>query len=204
MSQDKYDCVIKLLLIGDSGAGKTALLMRYAVDTFSPTYISTIGIDFKIKSIVIDNSKVKLQIWDTAGQERFRTITTSYYRGSHGVFIVYDVTDRESFSNIEKWLADINRLAPPEIAKILVGNKSDLADRRVVSTKDGQDLANKYNIKFFETSAKVGTNVNKTFEILADQAYRGVKNKENINPVKIPGVKIPGPVPTPNPIRSCC
>lgn len=174
------DCVIKLMLIGDSGAGKTSLLIKYASDTFSPTYITTIGIDFKIKHVIIQNSRVKLQIWDTAGQERFRTITTAYYRCSQGVAIIYDVTDRDSFLNVERWLDEIDTHAPVDVMKILIGNKSDMLDR-VVSIKEGQDLANKHNIQFFETSAKMGTNVNTAFETLANLAHSKFKAKENSN-----------------------
>lgn len=190
------ECIVKLMLIGDSGAGKTSLLMKYAVDTFSPTYISTIGIDFKIKHITINNSRVKLQIWDTAGQERFRTITTAYYRGSQGVAVIYDVTDRESFTNVERWLGEIDKHAPINITKVLIGNKSDMIDRRVISTKEGQELAKKHNIKFFETSAKEGTNVNNAFDTLAHVAYSVLKARDDPNIVIIP--------PNVNPKRSKC
>lgn len=190
------DCVIKLMLIGDSGAGKTSLLMKYAVDTFSPTYISTIGIDFKIKHMTINNSRVKLQIWDTAGQERFRTITTAYYRGSQGVAIIYDITDRESFTNVERWLGEIEKHAPINVTKVLIGNKSDMIDRRAISTKEGQELAKKHNIKFFETSAKEGTNVIEAFDTLAHLAHSVLKARDDQTVTIIP--------PNVNPPRPCC
>mmetsp|Transcript_49208 Transcript_49208/g.71860 ORF Transcript_49208/g.71860 Transcript_49208/m.71860 type:complete len:109 (+) Transcript_49208:102-428(+) len=105
----EYDYLFKLLLIGDSGVGKSCLLLRFADDTYTESYISTIGVDFKIRTITQDSKTVKLQIWDTAGQERFRTITSSYYRGAHGIIVVYDVTDMESFNNVKQWLHEIDR-----------------------------------------------------------------------------------------------
>ncbi|XP_072456395.1 ras-related protein Rab-35 isoform X2 [Notamacropus eugenii] len=108
MARD-YDHLFKLLIIGDSGVGKSSLLLRFADNTFSGSYITTIGVDFKIRTVEINGEKVKLQIWDTAGQERFRTITSTYYRGTHGVIVVYDVTSAESFVNVKRWLHEINQ-----------------------------------------------------------------------------------------------
>ncbi|WBY58514.1 ras-related protein Rab-1B [Plasmodium yoelii yoelii] len=108
---DSYDSLFKILLIGDSGVGKSCLLLRFADDTYTDSYISTIGVDFKIKTIEIDDKIIKLQIWDTAGQERFRTITSSYYRGAQGIIIVYDVTDRDSFNNVKNWIIEIEKYA---------------------------------------------------------------------------------------------
>ncbi|XP_021285725.1 GTP-binding protein YPTM2-like isoform X2 [Herrania umbratica] len=129
----EYDYLFKLLLIGDSGVGKSCLLLRFADDSYLDSYISTIGVDFKIRTVEQDGKTIKLQIWDTAGQERFRTITSSYYRGAHGIIIVYDVTDQESFNNVKQWLSEIDRYASENVNKLLVGNKCDLTANKVVS-----------------------------------------------------------------------
>jgi Ras-related protein Rab-8A len=168
-----YDIQIKLLMIGDSGVGKTCLLLRYANDSFSPTFITTIGIDFKIKNIDIDTTKINLQIWDTAGQERFRTITTSYFRGAQGILLVYDVTDRRSFESIRNWISQIQQHADVHVNKILVGNKCDMLDEKVVSTEEGEKLAKEFGIQFWECSAKNDINVEESFIGIA----RGVKDR---------------------------
>ena len=162
-----YDMQIKLLMIGDSGVGKTCLLLRYANDSFSPTFITTIGIDFKIKNVDIGGTKIKLQIWDTAGQERFRTITTSYFRGAQGILLVYDVTDRRSFESIRNWISQIQQHADVHVNKILVGNKCDMTDEKVVSTQEGENLAKEFGIPFAEVSAKNDINVDQSFKDLA-------------------------------------
>ncbi|KAJ0000450.1 hypothetical protein NQD34_012292 [Periophthalmus magnuspinnatus] len=115
----KYDFLYKLLLIGDSGVGKTCLIIRFAEDNFNSTYISTIGIDFKVKTIDVDGRKVKLQVWDTAGQERFKTITTAYYRGAMGIILVYDITDEKSFENIQNWMKSIKENASAGVSRML-------------------------------------------------------------------------------------
>ncbi|XP_073115012.1 ras-related protein RIC1 isoform X2 [Elaeis guineensis] len=143
----EYDYLFKLLLIGDSGVGKSCLLLRFADDSYLESYISTIGVDF----------------WDTAGQERFRTITSSYYRGAHGIIVVYDVTDQESFNNVKQWLSEIDRYASDNVNKLLVGNKCDLDANRVVSYETGKAFADEIGIPFLETSAKDATNVEKAF-----------------------------------------
>jgi len=158
-----YDYLFKLLLIGDSGVGKSCLLLRFADNTYTDSYISTIGVDFKIRTLEIDGKNVKLQIWDTAGQERFRTITSSYYRGAHGIIVVYDVTDKVSFNNVKQWLGEIDRYACQAVNKLLVGNKSDLKDKKVVEYQEAKDFADSIGIPFLETSAKSATNVEEAF-----------------------------------------
>ncbi|XP_008429973.1 ras-related protein Rab-13 isoform X1 [Poecilia reticulata] len=155
----KYDFLFKLLLIGDSGVGKTCLIIRFAEDNFNSTYISTIGIDFKVKTIEVDGKKVKLQVWDTAGQERFKTITTAYYRGAMGIILVYDITDEKSFENIQNWMKSIKENASAGVSQMLIGNKCDIEPKRKVSKETGEKLAKDHGIRFFETSAKSSINV---------------------------------------------
>merc|ERR1711934_231249 len=130
-NKSPYDMLIKLLLIGDSGVGKSCLLCRYSDDVFNSNFITTIGIDFKIRTIELDGAKIKLQIWDTAGQERFRTITQAYYRGAMGILLVYDVTDKKSFEHIKEWTKSIDQHASETAVKILVGNKCDIPQPNV-------------------------------------------------------------------------
>ncbi|XP_061162861.1 ras-related protein Rab-35-like [Saccostrea echinata] len=158
----EYDHLFKLLIIGDSGVGKSSLLLRFSDNTFSGTYITTIGVDFKIRTVDVNGEKVKLQIWDTAGQERFRTITSTYYRGTHGVIVVYDVTSGESFANVKRWLHEIDQNCDV-VNRILVGNKDDDSDRKVVLTQDAQRFADQMGIQLFETSAKENKNVEEMF-----------------------------------------
>ncbi|CAG8534856.1 6227_t:CDS:2 [Paraglomus brasilianum] len=165
----EYDYLFKLLLIGDSGVGKSCLLLRFADDTYTESYISTIGVDFKIRTIELEGKTVKLQIWDTAGQERFRTITSSYYRGAHGIIVVYDVTDQDTFANVKQWLQEIDRYACEGVNKLLVGNKSDLASKKVVEYAAAKEYADQLNIPFLETSAKNATNVEQAFLTMAKQ-----------------------------------
>lgn len=162
MSEDQ---VFKLLLIGDSGVGKSSLLLRFADDTFTDSHISTIGVDCKIRTINLDGKTVKLQLWDTAGQERFRTITPSYYRSAHGIIVVYDVTDQESFNSVKTWLSEIDKLASSNVSKLLVGNKCDLI--RVVDSSTGREFADTMSVPFLETSAKSSINVEQAFLQLA-------------------------------------
>ncbi|XP_069041597.1 uncharacterized protein [Lepisosteus oculatus] len=163
----KYDFLFKLLLIGDSGVGKTCLIIRFAEDNFNSTYISTIGIDFKVKTVEVQGKKVKLQVWDTAGQERFKTITTAYYRGAMGIILVYDITDEKSFENIQNWMKSIKENASAGVSRMLLGNKCDIEAKRKVSKETGEKLAKDHGIRFFETSAKSSINVEEAFIALA-------------------------------------
>jgi Ras-related protein Rab-1A len=173
-----YDFLFKLVLIGDSGVGKSCLLLRFADDSFTDSYISTIGVDFRFRTVSINNKTVKLQIWDTAGQERFRTITSAYYRGAHGIIMVYDVTSEESFEHVEEWLSEVNRHASESTIKVLVGNKADLVDKKTVTTDKAQRFAENLGIKFLETSAKNATNVEAAFLTMAQELIE-IKNKDN-------------------------
>ena len=140
------------------GVGKSSLLLRFADNTFNGSYITTIGVDFKIRTIEVDGERVKLQIWDTAGQERFRTITSTYYRGTHGVIVVYDVTSGDSFANVKRWLHEIEHNCDI-VNRVLVGNKNDAPNQKVVLTEDAQRFATQMGIQLFETSAKDNINV---------------------------------------------
>ncbi|CAM8910429.1 hypothetical protein QQ045_033137 [Rhodiola kirilowii] len=187
-----YDYLIKLLLIGDSGVGKSCLLLRFSDDSFTTSFITTIGIDFKIRTVELDGKRIKLQIWDTAGQERFRTITTAYYRGAMGILLVYDVTDESSFNNIKNWIRNIEQHASDNVNKILVGNKADMDEsKRAVPTAKGQALADEYGIKFFETSAKTNMNVEQVFFSIA----RDIKERlsETDSKAEPPTIKISKP-----------
>ena len=125
--------------------------------------MNSIGVDFKLKNIEIDSKKIKLQIWDTAGQERFKTITTSYYKGAHAIIVVFDITDRDSFDHVRNWMADIDKFGKEGVLRILVGNKCDLAHNRQVTMEEAKEIANKYGIKYIETSAKDTINIDDLF-----------------------------------------
>lgn len=176
--ESSYDYLFKLIIIGDSGTGKSAVLTRYCDDMFFEALISTIGVDFKIKTIDMDGKKVKLQVWDTAGQERFRNIVNSYYRGCHGVFMVYNVSDRESFNNLSIWLNEIKKYGPKEFPPVIhvVGNKTDL--KRQVSHDEAKSYADSIGAAYSETSAKKSLGVNEAFaSVLQDLLVRYNKMK---------------------------
>eukprot|EP01045_Picozoa_sp_COSAG04_P030436 COSAG04_NODE_5287_length_1672_cov_1.963128_2_plen_207_part_00 len=159
----QFDHLFKILLIGDSGVGKTCLMFRFSDQKFQESYISTIGVDFKMKTLEVDGKKIRLQIWDTAGQERFRTITSSYYRGANGIIVIFDTTEEDSFENVKHWLSEIERYATDGVSKMLVGNKCDMTDARAVETATAQEVADKLDVPFFEASAKTAENVDEIF-----------------------------------------
>eukprot|EP00002_Diphylleia_rotans_P029398 TRINITY_DN598_c0_g2_i1.p1 TRINITY_DN598_c0_g2~~TRINITY_DN598_c0_g2_i1.p1 ORF type:complete len:182 (-),score=40.58 TRINITY_DN598_c0_g2_i1:229-774(-) len=161
-----YDYLFKVLIIGDSGTGKSCLMSRLVDGSYDGNFVSTIGVDFKITTLQVEGKEVKLQIWDTAGQERFRAITHSYYHGAHGILVVYDVTKRETFDHIQSWFTEISRYASPNVVNLLVGNKTDLASERVVRTEEGKAFGSSLNVPFMEASAKSGENVVDTFKSL--------------------------------------
>ena len=165
----EYEYLFKLLLIGNSGVGKSCILMRYADNSFTENFFNTIGVDFKIKTISLNDQVIKMQIWDTAGQDRFRTLTSSYYRGAHGIIIVYDVTNKDSFDNVRQWMTEIEKFASESVNKLLVGNKSDLEEQREVTSEEGMELAKKFDIPFLEVSAKNSTHVDDTFKTMASE-----------------------------------
>ena len=166
----EYDVLAKSIIIGDSSVGKSSLLYRYIDQDWNPHYIATIGVDFKVLTFERQQKVVKLQLWDTAGQERFRTITHTYYRGCHGVLVVFDVTNRESFLNISTWLADVKRFATAGVPLVLVGNKYDApADEHQVSDDEARALANELGCAFHKVSARANTGVDEAFGDLVEK-----------------------------------
>ena len=158
------DYLLKYVIIGDPEVGKSSIMKRYAHNTFHKNYFPTIGVDYSSKFIDLNNKTYKIQIWDTAGQERFRTITLTYYKCCACALVVYDITNKDSFNNVTTWIENCKNYSTEEILIILVGNKSDLNDKRQVSTEEGEDLADKFGILFFEISTNTGENVNNVFE----------------------------------------
>ena len=184
-NSNEYDYLFKMLIIGDSGVGKSSLMNRFSDNVFSETYINTIGVDFKIRTIDIGGKMIKLQIWDTAGQERFRTIVSSYYRGAHGIMIVFDITDRESFTNVAMWYEEIKKYAAPNVKTILIGNKADNDTKRQVEYTEAKEYAENMNITYFETSAKTALNVEKAFFDLATSLKNNIIVTTNKTDIKV-------------------
>ena len=165
------ELVYKVLLLGDSSVGKTCFLLRYCDKSFQEAHLSTIGLDYRLKSMTLQNDKnIKLQIWDTAGQDRFRAITKNYYKGANGIILIYDVTNKQSYENVKNWLTQIKEEANPNVMIYLAGNKIDVEEeQRVITTEDGQKIADEYKLPFKETSAKNGINVNEIFQELVEK-----------------------------------
>ena len=184
MSGQNYDYLFKILLIGESGVGKTCILLRFSDDTFPTAHQTTVGVDFKQKMINYKEKTIKMQIWDTAGQERFRTLTNSYYKNANGIILAYDVTDENSFLNVKNWLKQVDLLTDPSVCKILIGNKCDVEDqRRKVTFEDGEKLAKEVKIPFFETSAKNSINITHIFNSITKHIIEKIEktssNSEN-------------------------
>ncbi|XP_051570210.1 ras-related protein Rab-3D-like [Myxocyprinus asiaticus] len=167
-ADQNFDYMFKLLIIGNSSVGKTSFLFRYADDSFTSAFVSTVGIDFKVKTVFRNNKRIKLQIWDTAGQERYRTITTAYYRGAMGFLLMYDITNQDSFNAVQDWATQIKTYSWDNAQVILVGNKCDLEDERLIPTENSQSLADELGFQCFEASAKDNINVKQVFERLVD------------------------------------
>ena len=166
-STKEVEFVFKILLLGDSEVGKSCFLMRYSDNVFVENYITTIGLDYKLKNVKLDSGKtIKVQLWDTAGQDKYRTIAKNYFKGSHGILLLYDVTKQSSFQNIRDWIQDIREEVSQKAIIFLIGNKIDLVDKRKISKEKGIELAEEYKLPFFEASAKSGENVDEVFKAL--------------------------------------
>ena len=178
---EKKEFLYKILLLGDSSVGKTCFLLRYTENTFQEIHMSTIGLDYKLKNVQMEDGKmVKIQIWDTAGQDRFRSITKNYYKGAHGIILLYDVTNKNSFNNVRNWIGQIKEEVSEKVSIILVGNKVDDEEHRVVKTEEGEKIANEFKLMFFECSAKSGINIDTTFnELIKKTVENYSKIKEN-------------------------
>ena len=174
----KYDYLFKILVIGDTIAGKTPFLLRYTDDSFAANHLTTIGIDFKIKIIDRDGKRIKLQIWDTANQLHFIKITETYYKGAHAIILMYSITKRESFENIPQYMKNIEENGKNNVPIVLVGNNCDNQDR-VVTEEEGRNLAEKYSIAFFETSPKTNQNINEVFDYLINGIFESSTGKNN-------------------------
>ena len=161
-----YEFIFKVLLLGNINVGKSALVIRFVDDIWNDNFVPINGVDFRLKKLEIDKKKIKMQIWDNQGQERFKTVLPSYYRGVHGILLVYDVTEKDSFNNLNFWLMEIEKNANKNVLKVLIGNKIDLEDKRIISYNEGKEFADMHGLKFVETSVKKNKNVREAFEIL--------------------------------------
>ncbi|KAF6198401.1 hypothetical protein GE061_008149 [Apolygus lucorum] len=188
-ADQNFDYMFKLLIIGNSSVGKTSFLFRYADDSFTSAFVSTVGIDFKVKTVFRHDKRVKLQIWDTAGQERYRTITTAYYRGAMGFILMYDITNEESFNSVQDWVTQIKTYSWDNAQVILVGNKCDMEDERVISFERGKQLAEQLGVEFFETSAKENIHVKAVFERLVDIICDKMSESLDSDPNLLAGAK---------------
>ncbi|XP_021728560.1 ras-related protein RABA2a [Chenopodium quinoa] len=175
--EEEYDYLFKVVLIGDSGVGKSNLLSRFTRNEFCLESKSTIGIEFATRTLQVEGRTVKAQIWDTAGQERYRAITSAYYRGALGALLVYDVTKPTTFDNVSRWLKELRDHADANIVILLIGNKTDLKHLRAVATEDAQSFSEKEGLSFIETSALEATNVEKAFQTILSEIYRIISKK---------------------------
>lgn len=190
MDEETYDMIFKLVIVGDSGVGKTGIINRYLHGTFQEQSKSTVGVEFGTKKIVVDGKNLKAQIWDTAGQERYRSITNAYYKGAKGALIVYDITNRFSFENVERWIKEIKAMGDKSIYLVLVGNKSDLEPSREVSVEEGQIKAQNNGIAFMETSAKTADNIDIVFDQLSHKVYDTYKIEDDLEDMFVQKVEI--------------
>lgn len=178
---EQEDYKIKIIVVGDSGVGKTNLINRFASDKFDTNSKATIGVEFVYKTLKINKEVIKVEVWDTAGQERYRAITSSYYKGAKGAIIVYDITNEDSFNNVESWMNEVTKKGKKDMQFLLVGNKKDLINDRKVTEQKGIDKAKELNMNLFEASALEKTNVNEAFNYLVKEIYLNIRKEKNIN-----------------------
>ena len=185
---DSYDLLYKIIIVGDTCVGKSNILSRYIKNIFREDSKSTVGVELGNKLLKVKGTNTKLQIWDTAGQERYRSITSSYYKGSHGCFIVYDITNEQSFENVEKWFEQVQKEGSKDVSIILVGNKCDLENERKIPTEKGEEKAKQLNIPFFETSALSNIKIEDIFTVIAENIFDrtgGVKSGDDDDDIEI-------------------
>ena len=178
MDEDSYEIMVKVVLVGDSGVGKTNIMSKYLKNQFREDSKATVGVEFGSKQFTVENHQIKAQIWDTAGQERYKAITSAYYKGAKGAFVVYDITRKNTFETVNKWVSDISAAADKKITLILIGNKNDLEDQRQVTKEMGEEKAKELGLAFMETSACSGENLDKAFQLMINEIYK--KSKEDI------------------------
>ena len=195
-NEKKYDYIFKLILIGNSCVGKSSIIQRYIQKTFNDEYTCTIGVDFFMKTLDINDNLIKLQLWDTAGTEKFKSITTGYYRGANAAFVVFDLTSRISFDSVSEWIQNYYNYSNPNSEKnvVLIGNKSDLKENREISDEEINKFTINNNIKYFETSAKNGNNIEECFYYIAEKLMKDMKEKgedsnDNNNIIKSDNLK---------------
>ena len=172
MDDDSYEFMFKIVLVGDSSVGKTNIMGKYLKNEFHEDSKSTVGVEFGSKEFVIENHTVRVQIWDTAGQERYKAITSAYYKGAKGAFVVYDITRKGTFESVDKWVSDLKATADKKITLLLIGNKCDLEDQRQISKDQAEQKAKSFDIAYLETSALSGENLEKAFEMLVNEVYK--------------------------------
>ena len=177
---EQEDYKIKIIVVGDSGVGKTNLINRFASDKFDTNSKATIGVEFVYKTLKINKEVIKVEVWDTAGQERYRAITSSYYKGAKGAIIVYDITNEDSFNNVESWMNEVTKKGKTDMQFLLVGNKKDLINDRKVTEQKGIDKAKELNMNLFEASALEKTNVNEAFNYLVKEIYLNIRKEKPI------------------------
>ena len=173
---EEYEMMIKVILIGDSGVGKTNIMSKYLKNQFMENSKATVGVEFGSKLFNHEGHKIKAQIWDTAGQEKYKAITGAYYKGSKGAFVVYDITRKETFASIDRWVNDLKTTSDPKLTIILIGNKNDMEDNRQVSKEQGEEKAKSFECAFLETSALSGDNLDKAFNLMVKEIYEKFNN----------------------------